>query len=132
MNISYSSFYAYFIFSLIFSRFSNGEKMYTSAKKLALVKAHEVVVKLSQNDRLKAAFCARGSSHWRKMYKGNAAEDAGSVYLLKMRKHYLIELLMREKKMICIDHPCDRCVHQRENIDGWHTGLDLSHEYTKS
>jgi len=33
VNISYSSFYAYSIFSLIFSRFSNGEKMYTSAKK---------------------------------------------------------------------------------------------------
>lgn len=42
----------------------------------------------------------------------------------KMRKHYLIELLMREKKMICIDYPCDSCIHQRENIDGWKCACD--------
>ena len=31
---------------------------------------------------------------------------------------------MREKKMICIDHPCDSCIHQRENIDGWKCACD--------
>ncbi len=58
------------------------------------------------------------------MRKGNAAGDAGRVCLLKMRKRCLIELLMREKKMICIDHPCDSCIHQRENIDGWKCACD--------
>ena len=41
-----------------------------------------------------------------------------------MRKHYLIELLMGEKKMICIDCLCDSCIHQRENIDGWKCACD--------
>ena len=26
--------------------------------------------------------------------------------------------------MIYIDYPCDRCVHQRENIDGWRCACD--------
>ena len=26
--------------------------------------------------------------------------------------------------MICIDHPCDSCIHQRENIDGWKCACD--------
>lgn len=21
--------------------------------------------------------------------------------------------------MICVDYPCDRCIHKRPNIDGW-------------
>jgi len=44
VNISYSSFYAYFIFSLIFSRFSKGEKMYTSAKKTGAGESAEVAL----------------------------------------------------------------------------------------
>ena len=26
--------------------------------------------------------------------------------------------------MICVDYPCDRCKHQRENIDGWQCACD--------
>ena len=26
--------------------------------------------------------------------------------------------------MICIDYPCDRCKHQRPNIDGWKCACD--------
>lgn len=26
--------------------------------------------------------------------------------------------------MICVDYPCDRCIHQRENIDGWKAACD--------
>ena len=26
--------------------------------------------------------------------------------------------------MICTDYPCDKCIHQRENIDGWKCACD--------
>ena len=26
--------------------------------------------------------------------------------------------------MICVDYPCDKCIHQRENIDGWECACD--------
>ena len=26
--------------------------------------------------------------------------------------------------MICVDYPCGKCIHQRENIDGWECACD--------
>lgn len=26
--------------------------------------------------------------------------------------------------MICVDYPCDKCIHQRPNIDGWKCACD--------
>ena len=26
--------------------------------------------------------------------------------------------------MICVEYPCDRCKHQRDNIDGWKCACD--------
>lgn len=26
--------------------------------------------------------------------------------------------------MICVDYPCDKCIHKRPNIDGWKCACD--------